>query len=91
MTDEWVDCKHIFSNGTEFMIFVDQCADCSYYRNDHCKILNRCYMAQWDESYFPYEWLLEHVKYGGKRCKRFTTKPLEKHKHINPLQTKLEI
>ena len=34
--DEWKDCKHLFSNGMEFEIFLeDQCAKCKRYRNDH--------------------------------------------------------
>ena len=78
---EWVDCTKPFSNGTEFMLFVEGCWKCSHYRNNNCKILHRCYEAQFDISKFPYEWLLDHIKYGGKRCKRKTEKPLAKHKY----------
>jgi len=78
---EWVDCTTPFANGTEFMFFIEGCWKCSYYRNNNCKILNRCYEAQFDISKFPYEWLLEHIKYAGKQCKRKTEKPLEKHKY----------
>ena len=77
---EWVDCKSPFSNGTEFMLFIEGCWKCSYYRNNNCKILNKCYEAQIDISQFPYEWLFDHIKYGGKKCKRFTTEPLSKQK-----------
>lgn len=81
--EEWVDCTCIFSNGTEFELFVEtQCGNCTRYRNDHCRVLNRCYKAIFDASEFPYDDLLDHVKYGGKRCKHKTTeKPaVKRHK-----------
>ena len=78
---EWHDCTHIFSNGTEFELFMERCWKCSHYRNDHCRILNRCYDGAYDASKFPYSELLEHDKYGGKLCKRFTEEPLPRAKH----------
>lgn len=76
-TSEWKDCTKIFSNGTEFEFFLgDQCGECKRYRNDHCRILNRCYKAMFDPSVFPYEDLLDHEKYANKRCKHRTTEPV---------------
>lgn len=88
---EWVDCKSPFSNGTEFMLFIEGCCKCSYYRNSTCKILNKCYEAQFDISKFPYEWLLDHIKYGGKKCKRKTTKPLDKRKYDRNRKTQAKL
>ena len=69
-----VPCKSIFSNGTEFELFVDKCCTCVKYRNDHCRILNAIYKAMWDENAFPYDDLLDWSDgYGGKSCKHYTT------------------
>ena len=79
--DGWHDCTHIFSNGTEFEFFVeDQCEKCKRYRNSRCSILNKCYIAMFDESKFPYDDLLDHEKYANKRCKHKTTETIKKHK-----------
>lgn len=71
-----IPCKTIFSNGTEFEMFMERCFKCSRYRNDHCKILNACYKAMWDKDAFPYDDLLDWSDgYGGKSCKHFTEEP----------------
>ena len=81
MNVETIECKHTFSNGTEFEFFQEtQCAGCKRYRNDHCKVLNACYRAMWDKDAFPYSDLLDYKGYGGKKCKRRTTDPLTTHK-----------
>ena len=74
--NEWKDCKNIFSNGTEFMLFEERCCKCSRYRNERCRILNAIYRAMWDSSQFPYSDLQDHIKYGGKRCKHYTEESL---------------
>ena len=76
----WKDCTHIFSNGTEFEMFIEHCFKCKRYKNDHCRILNKCYKAMFDPSEFPYSDLLEHDRYGGKGCKSFTKEPQKRHK-----------
>ena len=88
---EWVECTAPFSNGTEFMLFIDGCLNCSYYRNSKCKILNKCFEAQHDISKFPYEYLLDHYKYGGKRCKRKTTEQLKRHRKIRDTKNQLKM
>lgn len=83
MVGEWQDCKSIFSNGTEFEIFVNQCSDCTRYRNDHCRILNACYKAMWDKDAFPYADLQDAPKgYGGKRCRHKTIEPIARNKPV---------
>ena len=75
MMPETKPCESIFSNGTQFEIFMEtQCfKGCVYYRNDHCRILNRIYLAMiWPEK-FPFEDLLDAVEYGNKYCKRYST------------------
>lgn len=81
---DWKDCEHIFSNGTEYEIFCDQCLKCTRYRNERCRILKRIFQAMWDESKFPYKDLQEHVKYGGKRCRSFTTEKTKTERHKKP-------
>lgn len=82
MVGEWQDCKSTFSNGMEFELFVDQCLECTRYRNDHCRVLNACYKAMWDKSAFPYADLQDAPKgYGGKRCRHKTTEPIGRNKH----------
>lgn len=70
---ERIPCKSMFSNGTEFEMFMEKCFTCSRYRNDHCRILNACYKAMWKPEAFPYDDLLDwEGGYGGKACKSYT-------------------
>lgn len=82
---DWKDCEYIFSNGTEFEIFYDHCLKCTRFRNEKCRILQRIFQAMWDKSKFPYKDLQDHVKYGGKRCRSFTTEKTERHKNKKPV------
>ena len=88
---EWHDCTHIFSNGTEFELFMERCWKCARFRNDHCAILNRCYDGAFDSSKFPYEHLLEHDKYGGKLCKKFTNESPKRQRRVDPNQLTMTI
>lgn len=67
------ECKHIFSNGTEFELFNEQyCCKCSRYRNGKCRIYTAIIKAMFNEKYFPYKDLWEYEGIGGKGCKSFT-------------------
>lgn len=87
-------CKYPFSNGTEFEWFIEtQCEKCKRFRNGKCRTYNACLYAIGDISKFPYDDLLDYVGgYAGKKCKRFTDKPIERKKreHIVSGQMKLE-
>ena len=78
-----IPCKHIFSNGTEFEIFLGhQCLNgCVKYRNDNCRILNRIYDAMFDESKFPFSDLLDFEGIGGKVCKSYSIVKVEKKRN----------
>ena len=91
MDKEWIDCKHIFSNGTEFEIFEENCQRCARYRNEKCRILQACYRAMFDPSEFPYADLLDHVKYGGKRCKSFTTEKPQRAYQKKPMEGQMTL
>lgn len=75
-----VSCKSIFSNGTEFGMFEEsQCCKCTRYRNGKCRIYTAIIKAMFDESFFPYDDLLDWDNgYGGKACKSFTDEPLKR-------------
>jgi len=46
----------------------------------------KIFQAMWDESKFPYKDLQDHVKYGGKRCRSFTTEKQKRHeRHKKPV------
>ena len=82
-----VPCKTIFSNGTEFEMFMERCFKCSRYRNDHCRILNACYKAMWDANAFPYSDLLDWSDgYGGKSCKHYTEVPISRNRAIKQMK-----
>ena len=79
---ELVECDSLFSNGTEYELFLEhQCDKCTRFRNGHCRIYNACEMARFDEKYFPYSDLMDYKHYGGKVCKQFTTEKPEKKWH----------
>ena len=75
-----IPCKSIFSNGMEFSMFEEtQCCKCTRYRNGKCRIYTAIIKAMLDESFFPYDDLLDWDNgYGGKACKSFTDKPLRR-------------
>ena len=85
MIPETKPCEHIFSNGTQFEIFMEtQCLNgCVYYRNDHCRILNRIYLAMILPEKFPYDDLLDAVKFGNKYCKRYSMDRKPRKSKIN--------
>lgn len=77
---EWVDCRTMFSNGTEFELFEYHCEKCSKYRNGKCRIFNKIIQAMFlGESAFPFDDLLELSNgIGGKKCKSFTDEPIKR-------------
>ena len=89
-----IECKSVFSNGTEYCWFIEhQCDRCTLYRNGRCRTFRRMEMARLDEKYFPYSDLMDYKEYAGKVCKRFTTeKPGKKwHRHEIKGQMEMEI
>lgn len=87
MSDELVPCKRIFSNGTEFEIFIEtQCEKCKRFRNGKCRIYNACWAARWDDKKFPFKYLLEYERYAGKKCKMFTDKPIERKRREHTIE-----
>ena len=76
-------CNHIFSNGSEYEFFLDsQCYRCTLYRKGHCRTFRMIEKARWEEKYFPYDDLMDYVKYAGKVCKRFTTEKQTRKKAV---------
>lgn len=56
----------MFPNGTAYMMFLDhECGSCPHYVDFYddpknvCSIEDRISRAQFNEKYFPYEWLDE--------------------------------
>lgn len=88
-----IPCKYIFSNGSEFEWFIEtQCMKCKRLRNGKCRIYNACLDAQYDSSKFPYDDLLDYAGgYGGKRCKRFTDKPIERKRRNHIVKGQMEM
>lgn len=77
---ELVECKHMFSNGSEYEWFIEHnCDRCTRFKKGYCRTFRMTEKARWDEKYFPYSDLMEYEQYAGKVCKRFTTeKPIKK-------------
>lgn len=74
MSAELIECKTMFSNGTEYEWFLEhQCFRCTRFRKGYCRTYRMTEKARWDEKYFPYDDLMDYKRYGGKECKRFTT------------------
>lgn len=74
MSAEQIECKTMFSNGTEYEWFLEhQCFRCARFRKGYCRTYRMTEQARWDEKYFPYDDLMDFKGYGGKTCKRFTT------------------
>lgn len=75
-----IPCKHPFSNGTEFEMFLENCYGCFRYRNGKCRIVNACYRAMFDLKHFPYDDLMDWSDgYGGKACKHYTQEPIRRN------------
>lgn len=91
MSEEWIDCTKLFSNGTEYEIFLERCEHCTRYRNMRCRILTACEMARFDEKYFPYKDLMDHARYGGKRCRHFTTEKPRRKKRVGSIEGQMTI
>ena len=73
MSAELIECKTMFSNGTEYEWFLEHnCFRCTRFRNGHCRTYRRTDDARWDEKCFPYDDLMDYKRYCGKECKRFT-------------------
>ena len=91
MPAELIECKTMFSNGSEYEWFLEtQCFKCSRYRQGYCRIYNACEDARFDESRFPYSDLMDFKGYGGKTCKSFTTEKLTRHRTVLKGQMSME-
>ena len=91
-----IPCRYMFSNGTEYEIFLDtQCYICKRFRNWHCKTVWAMEKARWEgEKAFPFDDLEEDSRTGWKYCKRFTEEPIfrqKRKKHPLNDQTKMEV
>lgn len=89
-------CKTMFSNGEEYAWFIEMncMAGCKRMRNGQCRIMHRLEEAQFDESRFPYEDLLDFSSgYAGKRCRHYTKEALKRVRIIKPVsgQIKMEV
>ena len=74
-----VDCRHVFSNGSEYEWFLEHnCDRCTRYRKGRCRIYRRIEMARFDEKFFPYADLMEYERYAGKECRQFTEEKQER-------------
>ena len=86
---EKIPCRGIFSNGTEYELFLEtQCFKCKRFRHWHCRILNKIECARFvGEKVFPFDDLMDWSGgFGGKTCKSFTTLPTErKPRQIKPV------
>ena len=91
---ELIECKTMFSNGTEYMWFIENnCDRCVRFRNGRCRTYRRTEMARLDEKYFPYEDLMDYKGCAGKKCKRFSDEKPEKkwHRHEVEGQTRMDV
>lgn len=94
MSEEWVDCTKVFSNGTEYELFLERCDHCTRFRAGRCRVVQACERARWDEQCFPYKDLQDHARYGGKRCRHFTTEKQRRKKRCGRQadgQTKMKL
>ena len=91
MPAELIECKSMFSNGSEYEWFLEtKCFKCSRYRQGYCRIYNACEDARFDESRFPYSDLMDFKGYAGKTCKSFTTEKLTRHRTVLKGQISME-
>ena len=81
--NDWIPCTTLFSNGTEYEIFLEHCAKCTRYRTGRCRIVYACEMARIDARHFPYKDLEDNARYAGKRCKHYTSE-IQRRKAKNP-------
>lgn len=90
---ELVECKHMFSNGTEYQWFLENfCDRCTRFRNGYCRTFRMCEKARFDEKYFPYSDLMEYKEcYAGKVCKRFTQDKQVKKWHRHECDGQIEM
>lgn len=91
---EKIPCKSMFSNGTEYMLFLEtQCFKCTRYRNGHCRIYNRTQEAMFlGEKVFPFSDLSEWRGLGGKTCNSFTDEPIPRKPRVRkPLKGQMVI
>lgn len=94
MSAELIECKTTFSNGSEYMWFIENfCDACARFRNGRCRTYAAIEKARWDEKYFPYGDLMDYELYAGKACKRFTKEKPNVVRHRKQLkgQTRMEI
>lgn len=91
-TETWVKCTTMFSNGTEYEWFIEHyCMKCARYRKGYCRTYRRTEQARWDEKYFPYEDLLDHTRYAGKACKRFTEELPKVERHRKQVEGQVSV
>ena len=95
MKDKRIPCKSMFSNGTEYELFLEtQCWNgCTRFRQNNCRILNAIEKARFvGESVFPFGDLLEWEHYGGKKCKSYTTEPITRKPRVKkPIKGQITI
>lgn len=89
---EMIECKTMFSNGTEYEWFLEnQCFRCTRFRKGYCRTYRMTEKARLDEKYFPYDDLMDYKGYGGKACKRFTTEKLRVVRHVKQVEGQIEM
>lgn len=92
MDKELVECTSMFSNGTEYMWFIEHnCDSCTRFRNWQCSIIHALENARFDESLFPYDKLWDFKGgYAGKQCKEWSNQPIKRHRRNVKGQTKMD-
>lgn len=89
---ELVPCTTMFSNGTEYMWFIEQwCDRCTRFRKGYCRVFRMTEKARYDEKYFPYDQLMDYKKYAGKACKRFTEEKQTRTRHAQQIPGQMEM
>lgn len=89
---ELIECKTMFSNGTEYEWFLEHnCFRCVRFRKGYCRTYRMTEKARWDEKYFPYDDLMDYKGYGGKECKRFTTEKQNVVRHKKQIKGQMEM
>ena len=87
-----IDCKSVFSNGTEYMWFIEHnCDTCKRFRNWQCSIVHQIENAMLDESLFPYDKLWDFEGCVGKRCKEWSDVPIKRQRRNVKGQTRMDI
>ena len=90
---KYVECKTMFSNGTEYEWFIEHnCSSCYRFRNWQCKIIHELENARFDASLFPYDKLLDYADgYDGKKCKEYSSEPIKRHRRNVKGQIAMEL